>query len=118
MNYKPCPERTFLFELAPFVLGKYEDYLRWLNHLLERLGKKCTHAVWQVAFTDYDDELLVKILANGWKEITNEQNADIGNRIDSLVPKFFPVPVAGVSGEEARQLIELTPPLNQIRKRS
>lgn len=59
MNHIPCQERKFLFELAPWYESQYETQLRWLKHFLERLGKECTTTVWQKAFSDYDDKLLM-----------------------------------------------------------
>ena len=116
MNHIPCQERKFLFELAPWYESQYETQLRWLKHFLERLGKECTTTVWQKAFSDYDDKLLMELMAGEWIEMTNSSSSDIDARITKLIPEFFPVSVEGVSGDEAKQLIEMTPPIYQIRK--
>jgi hypothetical protein len=51
--------------------------LRWLRHLLERLGKDCTLSLWQDAYRDYDDELLLEILRTGWKEVNKDDVVDV-----------------------------------------
>lgn len=116
MDYIPCRERTFLFRLAPWFVNCYKSYLHWLKHLLERLGRECTFAVWQAAYADYDDELLMHTLSIGWDQVAANKVSNTEDQIASLVSELFPLPIEKVSGEEAQQLIEQTPPIYQVKQ--
>jgi hypothetical protein len=115
MDYIPCKDRTFQFTLTPWYRAQFNSTLRWLKHLLERLGQPNTDEIWKRAFMDYDDSLLMKVLSAEWDESDTNETNTIEDQIHSLVSEFFPVPVEGVTGEAARQLIEQTPPIRQTR---
>ncbi len=117
MSYKPCHERVFPLELAPWLVYFYGEYLRWLKHLLERLGREPTLAVWQHAHRGDDDELLAQILSAEWSEVTGDDAVDMDDEINGLLSRLFPSPVEGVSSEEARQIIERTMSFRQIKQR-
>jgi predicted hydrocarbon binding protein len=116
MNDIPCSERVFALKLAYWLPACYKSHLRWLRHLLERLGRDCTLLVWQDACRDYDDELLLQILRDGWKEVAHDEAIDAEASIAELFPRFFPVAIEGVSKEEARRLVEMRPPIRQVRQ--
>ena len=114
MNDTPCSKRVFQFRLASWLPTRYASYLRWLSHLLERLGHDCTLSIWREVYQDYDDELLLQILKTEWNDIAQDEVIDVEESIAELFPRYFPVAREGVSKEEARQLVEKMPPINQI----
>ena len=114
MDRGPCRERTFPFRLAPFFERRYGSYLRWMVHLLERLGPTCTRALWQAACADYDETLLMEILTRGWNSVAEEEATDREAITANLLAEWFPWPIETVSADEARRLVEETPPLLQI----
>lgn len=116
MNDIPCSERVFPLKLAPWLPTWYESYLRWLRHLLERLGRDCTLLVWQDVYRDYEDELLFRILGTEWKDVAQDEGMDPEQAIAELFPRFFPDAIEGVSKEKARQLVEKMPPINQLKQ--
>ena len=116
MDYIPCRERTFLFMLAPWFVDCYKSYLRLLKHLLERLGRECTFAVWQKAHADYHDELLMQILSTKWDQVAANKVNNTEDQVASLMSELFPLPIEKVSKEEAQQLIEQTPPIYQVKQ--
>lgn len=117
MNYISCRERVFPLRLAPHFVHNYSSYLYWLKQLLERLGRESTLTVWQNAFQDYNDGYLVQILSAEWEEVAEDSGGDTEGQIAGFLSKLFPSPVEGVLAEEARQIIEKTPPFHQIRRR-
>ena len=114
MEYIPCKDRVFPLQLAPEYGEFYETYIYWLKHLLERLGREPTLKIWQVAFNDYDDILLSDILSTGWEQVINSEPIDIQIEIATLINEVFPGAVDGVSGEQAKEIIDTTPPFKQI----
>jgi len=86
----------------------------WLKHLLERLGREPTLEIWRVAFNDYDDNLLQEILSGSWEEVNDQEPLDIQAEIDDLISEIFPAAVESVSANEAKKIIDSTPPFNQI----
>lgn len=116
MSYIPCRERLFPLSLAPWFKYNYFHYLHWLKHLLERLGRECTLAVWQNAFKNYNDEFLMQILSEEWTNVTDSDSGDAEDQIAFFLSKLFPLLVENVSAGEARQIIETTPPFHQIRQ--
>jgi hypothetical protein len=117
MNDLRCRERTFSI---PFVRAFEEHYthrIRWLRHFLERLGRDHTLAMWRDVFQDYDAKLLMRILDTGWEETLENQTEEMEERITEFVATQFPVPVEGVSGKEAQEVIDCMPPFKQIRER-
>ena len=117
MSYTPCRERTFPLRLAREFEYHYHGYLHWLKHLLERLGRECTLAVWREAFADFDAAPLSDMLSAGWEPVRVDEGADTDDVIASLLTEVFPLPVEGVSSEGARDIIDGTPPFPQIRQR-
>jgi hypothetical protein len=115
-EYLPCRERTFLLQLVFSFEEIYIRRLRWLRYFLERLGRDNALTVWKDAFQDYDDELLMRILNTGWEETLENRVEEMEKRIAEFVAMQFPVPVEGVSGKEAREIIDCTPPFKQIRE--
>jgi hypothetical protein len=60
--------------------------------------------------------LLNQILATGWQP--GEQDADeVEAEIDETLSRLFSIPVAGVSVDEAREIMAQTPPFRQIAER-
>jgi L-2-amino-thiazoline-4-carboxylic acid hydrolase len=114
MSDLSCRERTFVLELASDLEYHCWHYLNWLKHLLERLGRVSTLALWEDTFRDYDEELLVEILATGWEAVDEAQ--DVEQTLSEILGELFPVPVEGITPEEARVLLESTPPFRQIRQ--
>ena len=117
MEYIPCSERVFPLQLAPEYVEFYETYMYWLKHLIERLGRKPTFKIWQVAFNDYDDSLLHEILSGGWEEVNDQEPLDIQVEIDDLISEIFPAAVESVTADEAKNLIASTPPFAQLNER-
>lgn len=116
MNDIPCSARVFPFRLASWLPIRYASYLHWLSYLLKRLGHDCTLSVWQDAYRDYDDELLLQILTTGWNDVAQDETVDVEESITELFPRFFPIAIEGVSKEKARQLVEKMPPINQVKQ--
>jgi hypothetical protein len=116
MVYIPCKDRVFSLWLAPEYAEFYSTYLYWLKHLLERLGRQPTLKIWLTALADYDDQLLNEILATGWQAVEDEDLFDAQAEIVAALSEIFPAAVDGVSTQEARQLIDSTPPFAQINK--
>lgn len=117
MSYVPCRERTFPLVLVyPFQV-RYVAYLHWLRHFLERLGREPALAVWEKAFGAYDEELLLRILSSGWERVEEQRSAEVEERIADTLAALFPVPVEGVPAEQAREIVDGSPPFRQIRQR-
>ncbi len=117
MSYTPCCERTFPLRLGEEFEFHYYYYLSWLKHLLERLGRECTLAIWQQAFADFDAALLSNLLSEGWEAIDGDEEADAEQIVASLMAEVFPLTVERVSPDEARHIVDGTPPFPQIRRR-
>ena len=116
MNNVPCRERVFPLRLASWLPGILASYLRWLRHLLERLGHDAALLIWQDVYRGYDDELLLQILTTGWNDVAPDKIVDVEESIGELLPKSFPVTIEGVSKEKARQLVEKMPPIIQLKQ--
>ncbi len=114
MSYTPCRERTFMLALADAFAYHYWYNLLWLKTLLQRLGCEPTLALWEEAFRDYDEALLLQILSSGWRE--TEEGADVEQDLSQALDELFPEPVEGVTQDAARTLLENTPPFRQIRQ--
>jgi hypothetical protein len=100
--------------LAPEYVEFYETYIYWLKHLLERLGREPTLKIWQVAFEDYDEILLSDILFTGWEQVINSEPIDVETEIATLINEVFPGAVEGVTADQAKDIIDTTPPFKQI----
>ena len=112
-----CRERTFRAQLVLGFQEVYIRYLRWLRFLLERLGREHALNVWRNALLDYDDEWLMQILNTGWGETSESRTEEVEKRISEIVAALFPVPVEGVSGKDAREIIDSSPPIKQMGER-
>lgn len=113
MIFSPNPSpahRTFPYRLNRLTF--YEGYLRWLRHLRERLGQENTLALWQRAFTGYDDASLTAILATGWRRVAAGEVEP--HQVDALLAGCFPPDQTGLSPVTPREIIENTPPIRQI----
>lgn len=117
MSYVPCRERTFGLRLADEFEYHYWHYLHWLKHLLERLGREPTLALWADAFQAYDQGLLQRILSAGWEEVDNDEAEEIEGSLSGILDDLFSLPVEDVTMGEAQTVLENTPPFRQIRKR-
>lgn len=115
MTYVPCSKRTFKLQLANPFVKNYKAYVYLLKFLLQRLGSNATIPLWQNTFTDYDDEFLQEILSTGWSKTADIKLKNVAKDIDLSLEEHFRSPVEGVSADQARQLIEKTPPIPQIR---
>lgn len=116
MSSVPCRERTFELWLAHDFEYHYRYYLHWLKHLLERLGREHALTLWQDAFREYDEQLLLQILATGWQEVEESEAQDVEKQVADLLAELFPSPVEGISSEQAQEILETTPPFRQIRQ--
>lgn len=116
MSYIPCRKRTFSLRLAPQYGYHFWYSLHWLRHLLERLGREPTLALYEDAFRGYDQELLVQILSSGWEAVENEAGEDVEGQVADHLKELFPQPVEGISDQEAKDLLENAPPFRQIRQ--
>ena len=111
-----CSMRTFPLILSSWLPASYASYLQWLRHLLERIGQDRALALWQQVCQDYDDELVLQILSKRWSEVDQPEVSKFEELIDEMCSRFFPVPLDGVTMEGARKLVELMPPIHQIRQ--
>jgi len=111
-----CRERRFELEIASSFDNQVWHYLLVLRHLLERLGHEHTLALWTDAFRAYDDALLEEILSSGWEPIQVSQGKGFEESISDSLADLFPLPIEGISGAEARRLIDGAPPFLQIRR--
>jgi hypothetical protein len=109
-------DKAFSMELEPEVLKFYRNYAGWLRTLTERLGYERTLKVWKDAYRNYDETKLGKILSSGWILKNDNEPNDENEKINDIVRTCFPSPVEGLTKDEARQIIEVTPPVKQIRK--
>lgn len=112
-----CRERQFELELAASFDYHYWYYLLVLKHLLERLGREQTLAVWTDTFQAYDAALLEEILSSGWEWIEESSGDSFEESISESLAELFPSPVEGVSRAEARRLVDSAPPFRQIRQK-
>lgn len=114
MEYIPCLNR--LFPLRINFVTFYTPYLRWLRHLIERLGYQNTLTIWNHTYAAYDDRLLMSILSSGWHEVELDQTSQLEANAEKLIKEFFPTPASELSNTEASDIIEETPPINQIKQ--
>jgi hypothetical protein len=112
MDYIPCCERSFPYKINRATF--YATYLRWLQHLSERLGFEHTLTIWEKTFAEYDEKLLLKVLSSGWR--TDESDADhqVSAKINDWVAKMLLTTSLNLSDFEARNIIDKTPPISQI----
>ena len=116
MTDKTGPKPTFPLWLSYDFEYHYAYTLHCLRHLLTRLGREATLALWQEAFRDYDETLLSSILATGWEEAPGQRAEELAQSLSSTLETLFPAPLEGVSRQEAEEMVENTPPFRQIRQ--
>jgi hypothetical protein len=116
MEEKTRQERVFPLRLAPEIGTCIERYVHWLQHLLERLGREATLAVFEQALGGQEDALLDEIVNGEWQADPGEP-VDIAGRMEAALSAAFGRPVEGVAAKEARALVERMPPLPQVRQR-
>jgi len=114
MEYIPCRERTFPFELPVFYINTFKGYLRWLKHLVERIGYQSTLAIWTAAIKSYDVAGIREILSSGWHPLEQNGSFNLEQQLESALEAYIHNPVQGLYPVEARQIVEGTPPLVQI----
>jgi hypothetical protein len=114
MDYIPCPKRQFPFRIN-FVTF-YASYLRWLSHLIERLGRQNTLSIWKDTFADYDGQLLMSILSSGWHKVESDETNQLEAKAEELIEEFFSPSDSALSRTEVRNIIEDTPPITQIKR--
>jgi hypothetical protein len=109
-------DKTFSMELEPEVVKLYKNYAGWLRRLTERLGYERTLKVWHDAFRTYDETKLNNILSSGWTKKNDDELSHFDEKINNIIETYFSSPVEGLTKNEAKQLIENTPPIIQIKK--
>jgi hypothetical protein len=102
--------------LASWLPGRYASYLRWLSHLIDRLGASRALALWREVHEGYDDELLSSILATGWCADEQADMAAAEEHIAALPAQFFPTARENIDQAQVRLLAEQMPPIRQIRR--
>ena len=114
MDYIPCPKRRFPYRINFLTL--YTSYLRWLRHLMERLGEQNTLLLWKETFADYDDQVLLSILSSGWHEVETDEIHPIEATAEAWINEFLSSSGFELSNAEVRNIIENTPPITQIKQ--
>jgi predicted hydrocarbon binding protein len=114
MNHIPCRERSFPFRIN--LVTFYGPYLRWLRHLGERLGFENTRLLWESTFADYDENPLIRILSSGWHRVTSGGGDQVENGVAELWAEYYPKNNLELSIAEARNILENTPPVFQIKR--
>jgi hypothetical protein len=114
MDYIPCQKRLFSFRIN--FVSFYAPYLIWLRHLSERLGLQNTLSIWENAFADYDNTLLMNILSSFWLNKTSDNSDQLEDDANKLVSEFFLTTNPELSSAEVRNIIEETPPIAQIKQ--
>ncbi|MBW6473316.1 MAG: L-2-amino-thiazoline-4-carboxylic acid hydrolase [Anaerolineaceae bacterium] len=112
MSDIPCRQRTFPSKIN--ITTYYPHLLRWLKHLIERIGTQNALLVWEIAFQNYDDMLITNILSSGWKQVesNSSKSEDI---ILKIIHEFFDQKLPDLTWNEIRDIIDNTPPIYQIK---
>jgi len=114
MDYVPCSKRQFPFKIN--FVSFFASYLRWLRHLSERLGHQNTLSIWENSFSDYDDQLLMRILSSGWQNGEPDDTIQLEAEAEALIEEFFPPSGSALSRAEVRNILEETPPIKQMKQ--
>jgi hypothetical protein len=112
MNHSACREREFTLDLGQWTVRVYTTYLHWLRHLLRRLGREATLAVWKAADAEAD-ALMQEILSTRWR--VTDAARDIEAELARQLAIVLPGPIGEMSPQGADALVQRTPPLRQIR---
>jgi hypothetical protein len=107
---------VFTMELGQEFLGIYGNYADWLKTLVERLGYERTVKVWNDACRNCDEKKLNEILSNGWTQKNGDSFNNVNETFDNILSSCFSSPVEGLTKDQARRMIEIAPPVKQIRK--
>lgn len=110
-----CRDRVFLQSLGTLFKGQYKRYLQTLRTLVERLGHDNTMAIWESAFKNYEDRFLAEILSSDWQGNTAGQVDYSDEDIEEHLETYFPQSIEGLTKRAARELVESTPPIPQMR---
>ncbi|MEE4195478.1 MAG: L-2-amino-thiazoline-4-carboxylic acid hydrolase [Anaerolineae bacterium] len=105
MTNIPCCDRTFLLRVTPTNI--YTSYLRWLNHLGERLGYSAVIRLWQDTAHGYQSPYLVSILSSGWES----EASDAGVSLQELINENLTSLPTEISLAAIKQLILNSPPI-------
>jgi hypothetical protein len=114
IDHIPCPKRRFPYRIS--FLTFYASYLRWLKHLMERLGDQSILLLWKETFTDYDDQILLNILSSGWHEVETDETHQVEATAEAWIDDFLSSSGFELSSAEVRNIIENTPPITQIKQ--
>lgn len=117
MEYIPCRERTFPFELPVFYINTFKGYLRWLKHLVERIGRKAALDAWSSTVDAYDACGIIQTLSGDWYPLDAVDSTDLEKQVEAALEAYFPSEVQGLLPGEARRIVESTPPFVQIREK-
>lgn len=111
-----CRDRVFPQRLGTLFKGQYKRYLQTLRKLVERLGYDNTMTIWQTAFKNYEDRLLAEILSREWQDNAAGQVDYSDEVINEHLGTYFPASIEGLTKQAARELVENTPPIPQMRQ--
>jgi predicted hydrocarbon binding protein len=114
LEYIPCPQRLFPYQIN-FVTF-YAPYLRWLRHLVGRLGLQDTLSIWKQTFATYDDQLLINILSSGWSDVETNGSNQLDVKAEEIIDEFFPKVGSALTGAEINKIINNTPPIAHIKQ--
>jgi hypothetical protein len=114
LSHIPCRDRRFPLRLNTWFPELYGEYLHWYRHLIERLGRDKTDQMWKKAFQVYPDTLVGELLTSGW-QADPETGCDFDIKLKEHLDRFFAASTAGISMEDARRIVETTPPVPQLR---
>ena len=109
-----CPQRHFSFRIN--FVSFYATYLRWLRHLIERLGLENTLSIWENTFADYDEKFTKSILTSGWQKLDSDDTNQLETKAEALIEEFCPPSGSALSRNEIRNILEGTPPNKQIKQ--
>ncbi len=112
-----CRDRVFQQSLGALFKGRYKGYLQMLRKLVERLGHDNTMAIWESAFKNYEDRFLAEILSSDWQDNTAGQVDYSDEVIEEHLETYFPQSIEGLSKQAARERVESTPPIPQMRQK-
>jgi len=114
LSHISCRERRFPLRLNTCFPELYSEYLHWYRHLIERLGRDKTNTMWKNAFRVYPHTLVGGLLSSGWYT-DSEIGCDVNAKFKEHLERFFAASTTGVSIEDAKQIVETTPPVPQLR---
>jgi hypothetical protein len=113
--HAPHPGSGFPLRLQTWLPARYAVYLRWLRHLLERLGGDGALAAWREAAAQAADPGLTRILQTGWQAVPSSEIVDVDGAVDGWVARYFATPIEGIDRDAARRAVEVMPPIPELR---